>query len=59
MKHTTTITEPLIAEVYVSRLSDRPLYLLIDSGANVPYLCDSSRGSSPSIVGRGHAHRGL
>lgn len=47
-----TITEPLIAEIHISRLTDRPLYLLIDSGANVPYLCDSSRGSIPSIGGR-------
>ena len=45
-------TEPLIAEVHLPRLADRPLYLLIDSGANVPYLCDSSRGSSPSFGGR-------
>jgi hypothetical protein len=45
-------TEPLIAEVYLPRLADRPLYLLLDSGANVPYLCDSSRGSAPSLGGR-------
>jgi Aspartyl protease len=45
-------TEPLIAEVHLPRLTDRTLYLLIDSGANVPYLCDSSRGSAPSIGGR-------
>jgi aspartyl protease len=45
-------TEPLIAEVHLSRLTARTLYLLIDSGANVPYLCDSSRGSAPSMGGR-------
>jgi hypothetical protein len=45
-------TEPLIAEVHLPRLADRPLYLLLDSGANVPYLCDSSRGSVSSVGGR-------
>lgn len=45
-------TEPLITEVHLSRLTGRTLYLLIDSGANVPYLCDSSRGSIPSIGGQ-------
>ncbi len=45
-------TEPLIAEVHLPHLADRPLYLLIDSGANVPYLCDSSRGSVSSVGGR-------
>ncbi|MDQ1450865.1 MAG: hypothetical protein QOH35_6046 [Acidobacteriaceae bacterium] len=47
-----SVAEPLIAEVHLSRLPNRALYLLIDSGANVPYLCDSSRGSAPSIGGR-------
>jgi hypothetical protein len=45
-------TEPLIAEVSLPQLTSRPLYLLLDSGANVPYLCESSRGSVPSIAGR-------
>jgi len=48
-------TEPLIAEVSLPRFTSRPLYLLLDSGANVPYLCESSRGSLPSIAGR-HMH---
>lgn len=33
-------------------LADRPLYLLLDSGASVPYLCESSRGSVSSVGGR-------
>jgi hypothetical protein len=45
-------TEPVIAEVHLPRLADRPLYLLLDSGSNVSYLCDSARGSAPSIGGR-------
>jgi Aspartyl protease len=45
-------TEPLIAEVHLQRLTGRPLYLLLDSGANVPYLCESSRGSIPPVAGR-------
>jgi hypothetical protein len=45
-------TEPLIVEVHLSRLAGRPLYLLIDSGANAPYLCNSPRGSAPSNGGR-------
>ncbi len=44
-------TEPLIAEVQLPLLAARPLYLLLDSGANVPFLCDSSRGSILPIPG--------
>jgi hypothetical protein len=45
-------TEPLIAEVQLPHLTVRPLYLLLDSGANIPFLCSSSRGPVPTITGR-------